>query len=74
MYIIYQVQEKEEEEEMDADLPFGLEVRLRVVGGWRPVGMYFHLHLSGSLLYCKGWDKEREKQWDTKDTDNTKKT
>lgn len=42
IHIIYQVQEEEEEEEgsrrttekkTDADLPFGLEVRLRVVGG-----------------------------------------
>lgn len=67
IYIIYQVQKEEvgiPRKDMDADLPFGLEVRLRVVGGWRPIGMYFHLQLgsgqSGSLLYCKSWD-EKEK-------------
>lgn len=46
----------EDRKNPDPYLPFGLEVRLWVVGGWRPAGMYFHLQLSGSLLYCKGWD------------------
>lgn len=49
------------------------------MGGWRPVGMYCHLQLSGSLLYCKGWDKRERKGircktiWTNKEKGRTRK-
>lgn len=48
-------------------LPFGLEVGFGVVGSRRPVGMYFHLHLTGSFLHCESLFNAAAPRWELRE-------